>query len=432
VFGKEQVNLRKRALLHFFEIGCYIAITVVFTGCTTVVKTVMFRHPKAKSVFNAPPAPNYTVTGEAWIDHAGSTTNTIVVLHVRANDHYSQGYYHGKLLGTNVKASIEDVLRGAEKLIPKGVRTFLTARGKRNLVESILDKAWVLMEPHTPRQDLDEMQGLAQGLKAAGVTGVDIKTIHRVHAIPDLGETSCSALVACASATADGHVYQMRILDYGGEFNLQQRPLITVYHPTTKGENAYINIGWIGFVGLVSGMNEKGVAISEMGYGNPPGETLEGTPMPFLLKQILRYANNANEAAAIVRGARRNNSYAYWLGDPEGHAIGMLTSARECAAFKINEQDTISHGKYTIPQYKDAIYGGHYNEKQGKVVKRMRGTFNVFAIQEMAREIAMKSNLHTVIHDLTTKDVWVANRHGTKRAADCVYVLFPYSAWEKQ
>lgn len=410
--------------------GILATMLICLTGCTTVVKTVMFHHPKAKSRL-VPPEPDRTVTGEGWLASAGEGTNEITVLHVRAENHYSLGYHHGKLLGTNVYAAVEDVLLGAENLIPKQAKRFLTKGGRRSVVNSFLDKAWAEMKECAPNEDLDEMRGLAEGLKAAGVKGVDLDTIHRVHALPDVGETSCSALVACGSATRDGHVYQMRILDYGTELNLHKRPLITVYYPTRKGENTFINVGWIGFVGLVSGMNEKGVAISEMGYGNPPGETLEGIPMPFLLKQVLRYANTSEEAAAIIQSARRNNSYAYWLGDPSGHAIGMLTSAADCAVFRMNEHTIVEHGKYKIPQYKDVIYAGHYNEKQGQVVERMQGTLDVASIQQMAREIAMKSNLHTVICDLTTRDMYVANRHGTNRAADCVYVPFPHTAWKQ-
>jgi len=54
--------------------------------------------------------------------------------------------------------------------------------------------------------------------------------IKRIHAIPDLGEATCSALIACKSATTDGHAYQLRILDYGADFGLEKRPMITVYH----------------------------------------------------------------------------------------------------------------------------------------------------------------------------------------------------------
>src|SRR6185369_5880217 len=215
------------------------------------------------------------------------------------------------------------------------------------------------------------------GLKAAGVSEIDLTTIHRVHAIPDLGETSCSALVAKGSATRDGHVYQLRVLDYGGGFGLEKRPLITVYHSTRTNENTVVDVGWIGFLGLVSGMNEKGVSISEMGFGNPPGETLAGEPMIFLLKRALRHADSAESAASIIRAAHRNNSYAYWVGDRGGGAIGMLTSARECKLFRVNEQEELADGKIVLPQFKDVIYAGHFSQKQSKIVEEMRGTLDV-------------------------------------------------------
>ena len=42
----------------------------------------------------------------------------------------------------------------------------------------------------------------------------------------------------------------------------------------------------------------------------------------------------------------------------------------------------------------------------------------------MARQIAMKSNLQTVIYDLTAGKIWVANRKDNIRAADRPYVEF--------
>ena len=55
-----------------------------------------------------------------------------------------------------------------------------------------------------------------------------------------------------------------RILDFGAGAGLEKHPLITVYHSTRPGENTFVNVGWMGFLGLVSGMNEKRVAVSEI------------------------------------------------------------------------------------------------------------------------------------------------------------------------
>ena len=53
-------------------------------------------------------------------------------------------------------------------------------------------------------------------------------------------------------------------------------------------------------------------------------------------------------------------------------------------------------------------------------------------IQELARQIAMKSNLQTVIYDLTADRIWVANRKDKIRAADRPYVEFSLAdAWNK-
>jgi len=393
-----------------------VGVLAAGIGCGAVAKQALLHNPKVEHILE-PPKSDRTVTHTGTVETIGEGDYQITVLHV-AGTWYEMGFEQGRLLAPQVRATIQDVEAGALKLLPKAMRNtgLLTEREKRNIVDTLLDKAWEKMEPFTPREDMEEMAGLAAG------SGVPLKTIHRMHAIPDVGETSCSALVAKGSATRDGHVYQLRILDYGANFNLQRRPLITVYRP--DGVNAFINIGWIGFVGVISGMNDKGVALSEMGFGNPPGETLDGEPMPFLLKNILRYADTADQGATLVRAARRTNSYVYFIGDRHGNAVGMITSAQRCLAYQVNERETLEVGNQTLPQFRDVIYAGHFEKKQAELVRQMEGTFDVPVIQEMARQIAMKSNLQTVIYDLTAGKIWVANRKDHVRAADRPYVEF--------
>src|SRR3989454_12650047 len=99
----------------------------------------MFHHPQIKSRFEPPPL-DTNVTGEAWIEYAGEGTNQITVLHVKADNHYSLGYHHGKLLGPQVAAGVEDVLSGAENLIPKQARRVFNKRGTPHVGQSGLDK----------------------------------------------------------------------------------------------------------------------------------------------------------------------------------------------------------------------------------------------------------------------------------------------------
>jgi len=402
------------------------ACAVLAMGCGTVAKTMVMNNPRVEKILTLP-KPDHTVTHEGRVEYIGDAENRITVLYVTGTP-YEMGYEHGRLLADQVRATIQDVQAGADKFLPKGLRTskLVSQRDQDAIINEMLDRAWKMMARYAPKEDLEEMAGLAAG------SGIPLDVIHRMHAIPDVGETSCSGMVAKGTATSDGHVYQLRILDYGANFNLQRRPLITVYRPTTDNANMYVTIGWVGFVGSVSGVNEKGVALSEMGFGNPPGETLAGMPMPFLLKNVLRYANSAEEAAAIIRAARRTNSYVYFLGDKRNDPIGMITSAQRCLTYHANESETLQVEGKTLPQFRDVVYGGHYEDKQAKLVHDMEGKIDVSAIQELARQIAMKSNLQTVIYDLTADRIWVANRKDKIRAADRPYVEFSLAdAWAK-
>jgi hypothetical protein len=86
----------------------------------------------------------------------------------------------------------------------------------------------------------------------------------------------------------------------------------------------------------------------------------------------------------------------------------------------------------TMPQFRDIVYGGHYEDKQEKLVREMQGKIDVSAIQELAKQIAMKSNLQTVIYDLTADKIWVANRKENVRASDRAYVEFSLAdGWGK-
>jgi hypothetical protein len=396
-------------------------------GCGTVAKDLVMNNPRVEKILT-PPKPDHTIEHVGRVEYVGDADDRITVLYVSGTP-YEMGYEQGRLLADQVRATIRDVQAGADKFLPKELRDskLISQHDKDDIIGELLHRAWNMMGRYAPKEDLEEMAGLAAG------SGVPLELIHQMHAIPDVGESSCSGMVAKGGATRDGHVYQLRILDYGANFNLQRRPLITVYRPTTDNANQYATIGWVGFVGAISGVNEKGVALSEMGFGAPPGgKTLAGTPMPFLLKNVLRYANSADEAAAIIRAVRRTNSYVYFLGDKRDDPIGMITSAQRCLTYHANESDALAVDGATLPQFHDVVYGGHYEDKQARLVKEMEGKIDVGAIQELARQIAMKSNLQTVIYDLTADRIWVANRKDNVRAADRPYVEFSLAdAWNK-
>ena len=77
-----------------------------------------------------------------------------------------------------------------------------------------------------------------------------------------------------------------------------------------------MSLGYAGFIGTVTAMNEKGLAIGEMG-GRGEGDW-DGMPMSFLLRDVMERADTVEEALAILRAAPRTCEYYYVLSDRSG------------------------------------------------------------------------------------------------------------------
>src|SRR5262249_9674735 len=111
--------------------------------------------------------------------------------------------------------------------------------------------------------------------------------------------------------TAGGRLYHGRVLDYFRGQGLEQNAVVIVFRPNDA--NAWVDISYAGFVGSVTAMNEKKIAIGEMG-GRGEGQW-DGTPMAQLVRQVMARANTSDEALEILRTARRTCEYYYVISD---------------------------------------------------------------------------------------------------------------------
>jgi hypothetical protein len=356
---------------------------------------------------------------------AEKNLSCISILYVHGTP-YEMGYAHGVLLRDKVRKSLNDIDAGLWEFLPGAVKSSSldTKTGKMDVFHQVLDTAWSKLAPNVKPEKLEEMRGLADG------AGVSLDAVHRFHAVPDFGETSCSALVTEAAGTSDGHVYQLRILDYFSKLKIYEQPLMIVYRPLHG--HKYIDIGWAAFVGAVSGINDTRVAVSEMGGLPGPGERLDGEPMPFVLDDVLHYASSSQEAAAITRAAKGTNRYVYMFGDPGGDAIGVLASSDGQRQWRANETDKLTVDGKDYPQLPNSVFAGHNHDRQYAWMNAHRGKIDLASIQELAKQIRMESNFHTVIYDLTAGEIWVANRQGDVPASDTPYTHFKLSTlWAK-
>src|SRR5262249_42990396 len=169
------------------------------------------------------------------------------VLRLRGSP-YERGYQHGFLFREEVRASVQGFLSYVYHEFPLG----------KYAAQALLDYAYHCFLPFIPQSYREEMQGLADG------AGLPLRDIHRVHAAPDLfelrGIVGCASFAAFGRATPDGHLYHLRNLDWIFAAGVQQHPLLLMYP-----ETGVVNIGYAGFLGVVSGMNQAGISLGQIG-----------------------------------------------------------------------------------------------------------------------------------------------------------------------
>ena len=344
-----------------------------------------------------------------------------------AGSPYERGYQQGVLLRQEIKDNIGYIHDQAIKKFH---------------FEELFDEAFTRMVPYIPVEHIEEMRGLAHGAR------MPLKVILRMHILADIGEwggkkkikdvikqqmkgidlgTSCSNLGAQEGATVDGKLYAVRILDWGLHriSRLHEYALITVGIPDQGVP--YANIGWAGYLGSVSGMNAKGITIGEMGYGDPPGETLQGTPMPFMLRDVMTYAKDLSDVRRILRDTVGTNSYAFLMTDGKtGEGELYVKDRNRFLAFPPNT-DVRDHKEH-LPAIQNIVYGGHYNELMTDLLSKYRGEISPqLLMNTIIPQIIMKSNFQNVIYSPTDLQFWVSNaQNKDSLAADAPYSFFDF------
>jgi isopenicillin-N N-acyltransferase-like protein len=337
---------------------------------------------------------------------------------------YERGFQHGALLRRDIQDNIGFMYRSA-------VRKFH--------LEEILFEAYERMRPFISQEYVDEMRGLAHG------SHMPLSVIHALHALPSITEwggkkqlkktvyqmidgeigTSCSNFCLDHGATADGGFYTVRILDWGLHriSKMHKYPLITVNVPDNGIASA--NIGWVGFLGAVSGMNEQGITLGEMGYGDPAGEILAGKPMIFLLREVLEKARSLSDVRKIISESPGDCSYVYLMSDGKTRQSELYIRDKDrFKVFKPNER--IVDGKSDLAPIGDVLYGGHYQDVMHDILTKEHGALTPEELMTKAiPKMAMPSNFQNVIYDPVNLKFWVANaKSPEKRAAEQPYTAF--------
>ncbi len=366
-----------------------------------------------------------------YVEEVDGTT----VLHLKGSP-YEMGYQHGALLRDKARATAD----GFDSLIELAAKDTGVPRFVFDLT---LDVVYSLCEKHIPERYRREMEGLADG------AGVDLKLVRRAHVISVVTERGCSVFAVFGKATKDGKLYHGRNFDWVMDAGLQDNAALLLYEPDNMAP--FASAGYIGMIGVLSGMNMEGIAVGQIGAISKDGQ-LRGIPLMLLLRRILEEAHTLDEATEIIKTARRTVGYNYVVADGDApDARAYETTAHHCAIFGPNDpKETV---EYALPVegavfradeamdqtvrrfqkcakgYPNMPYGSNsYDHRYKGMATRIQenfGNIDQAIALDILKAVAMRNvNLHSVLCNVTDREMWVAHASGTEDAWKQPYVHY--------
>lgn len=317
------------------------------------------------------------------------------------------GRAHGRLLGRQSVTTLNSCL-----YLVGFVETVRSGRW----FPRVLEGAWRRLSPHIPDRHKREMVALARA-----IPDVTEREMMLGNVFPEYFH--CSGFALFGDATKDGTLYHGRVLDYMTAIGLQQVAVTFVVQPSEG--HAFLNVGYAGFLGCVTGMNDQQISLGEMGGGGR-GEW-DGVPMATLMRRALEECSTLEQVCALWKNSPRTCEYYYVFAD------GKIPDARGVAAtpgtieFVRPGED---HAKLGTG-FEDAIVlsAGRRLELLRRRIQSGYGKFDVrTAIQLMTRPVALGSNLHNALLVPQQGIAYVANATDRAPAASQPYAKIDFRA----
>ncbi len=332
--------------------------------------------------------------GKGFRTSIGADKTPLVIV---SGDSYEMGRALGSLMSEEIQKLISALLGSAE------------GAGDSRYGAANLDAAWRAVSPHISRNWKRQLRGLADG------SGIPLSQLIRAHMIPVVGDYSCSGAAIWGDATADGKMYVFRNLDYSLSMGMQELPVVVVYVPDDG--LAHVNPTFAGFIGVQTGMNARGLALTEM--GDSPGRDypfeLDGVPFFTMFSDILYNARGLDAALDTIRQAKRIKKYHYVIGcGAEKRGVKIRAHAPGLEIWTDDDPDDESAPNV----FKHIVINA---ESRAPIafehIRASYGKYTAEKVIELTKAIPIKGgNLFAVVYDATDLKMYFAYARGREEA----------------
>ncbi len=286
-------------------------IGLLLIGCIYLVIVATVYPPKPIDISSlqlkrTAPSPGLYTINNNWFRKSNSG---LYELYVEGKP-FERGVINGKLTQELVQRQEDHFNDQINKLVPSNFyRHFLKyfiGWFNRHLADNITEEY------------KEEIYGVSNAAdEKYNYIGSNYQRILNYHAAHDIGHALQSmALVGCTSFgtwgnPTDSNMIIGRNFDFYVGDKFAEDKLVAFFHPS-EGYR-FMTVTWGGFIGVVSGMNEKGltVTINAAKSSIPSGSA---TPVSLVAREVLQYAKNIDEAIAITRKRKMFVSESFLVG----------------------------------------------------------------------------------------------------------------------
>ena len=222
------------------------------------------------------------------------------IIHL-SGDPYMVGFENSRLLSPYMAAQEEELM--------SQLFAFAKSPGRALLIERLSLLYLAGLDRFLTSSEKQEILGLAEGTPDPNPSfGHRYGRLAAYHAIHELSHRfafdnplfACSLIAVSTKRGADHHAFLARNFDFEGGDVFDQDKIVLAVRPTNGF--GFVAVTWSGMAGVVSGINEKGLAIV-INAGASSDYRRVGTPTTLLTRRALEQAATIDQAVGVLTSA---------------------------------------------------------------------------------------------------------------------------------
>jgi len=190
------------------------------------------------------------------------------------------------------------------------------------------------------------------------------------HALQNLNLVKCTAFGLWDEKSSDSSLLIGRNFDFYVGDDFARNKIVAFVNPDHGYK--FASITWAGMIGVVSGMNEKGLTVS---LNSAKSDIPFGarTPVSIIAREILQYASNIEEALAIASARKSFVSESFLIGSAYDHkAVVIEKTSDTTVIYETGTNNIILTNHFQSDHFKDSPLNVENMENETSVYRYER------------------------------------------------------------